>query len=120
MQIGTRRIYDPPGERDGTRILVDRIWPRGISKAQAQLQGWHREVAPSTMLRQWFGHDPERWDDFRKRYFVELDTRPDVVAPLLTAARHARLTLVYAARDEAHNNAVALREYLLRAAGRKP
>ena len=118
MQIWTRRIYDPPRDQDGTRILVDRIWPRGISKAQARLQGWQREVAPSTTLRKWFAHDPERWDDFRQRYFKELDARPQAVAPLLAASREGRLTLVYAARDETHNNAVALREYLLRVADR--
>ena len=82
MQIWNRRVYDEPGAQDGTRILVDRVWPRGVSKLQAQLQGWYREVAPSTALRQWFGHDPARWDGFRQRYFAELDANPDGVAAL--------------------------------------
>jgi len=118
MQIWTRRIYDPPGEQDGNRILVDRVWPRGVSKDQAQLQAWHREAAPSTRLRKWFAHDPARWDDFRQRYFIELDAKPDVVAPLIAATRQGRLTLLFGARDTQHNNAVALREYLLLMANR--
>jgi uncharacterized protein YeaO (DUF488 family) len=113
MQIWTRRIYDPPTSRDGARILVDRVWPRGISKRQAQLQDWHRDVAPSTELRRWFGHDPGRWEGFRKRYFAELDANPDAVAVLKEAMLKGRVTLVFAARDQGHNNAVALRDYLL-------
>lgn len=87
MQIWTRRVYDPPTSRDGARILVDRIWPRGISKRQARLQDWHRDVAPSTELRRWFAHDPDRWNGFRGRYFPELDAQagPQLsVAPALT------------------------------------
>jgi uncharacterized protein YeaO (DUF488 family) len=113
MQIWTRRIYDPPTSRDGARILVDRIWPRGISKRQAHLQDWHPDVAPSTELRHWFGHDPDRWEGFRKRYFAELDANPDAVAVLKEAVKKGRVTLVFAARDQQHNNAVALRDYLL-------
>jgi uncharacterized protein YeaO (DUF488 family) len=116
MQIWTRRVYDPPTTRDGARILVDRVWPRGISKQEARLQDWHREVAPSTELRRWFGHEPERWDGFRERYFAELDANPDAVARIREAARRGRVTLVFGARDQRRNNAVALREYLLRAA----
>jgi uncharacterized protein YeaO (DUF488 family) len=119
MQIWTRRVYDEPGAQDGTRILVDRVWPRGVSKQQAQLQGWYREVAPSTALRQWFGHDPARWDGFRQRYFAELDANPDAVGRLQAAARQGRLTLVFGARDATHNNAVALREYLLQKASQR-
>jgi uncharacterized protein YeaO (DUF488 family) len=113
MQIWIRRIYDPPTSRDGARILVDRIWPRCISKRQAHVQRWHRDVAPSTELRRWFAHDTERWEGFRKRYFAELDANPDTVAVLKEAVRKGRVTLVFAARDQEHNNAVALCDYLL-------
>jgi uncharacterized protein YeaO (DUF488 family) len=113
MQIWIRRIYDPPTSRDGARILVDRIWPRGISKQQARLQDWHRDVAPSTELRRWFAHDPDRWNGFRERYFAQLDANPNAVAVLKEAVREGRVTLVFAAGDQQYNNAVALREYLL-------
>jgi uncharacterized protein YeaO (DUF488 family) len=112
VQIWTRRIYEPPSGRDGRRVLVDRIWPRGVSKEDARLDDWLRDVAPSDELRHWFGHDPARWDGFRERYFAELDAHPDAVRPLQEAARDGRLTLLYGARDTDHNNAVALRDYL--------
>lgn len=119
MQIWTRRAYEAPGAQDGTRILVDRVWPRGVSKQQAQLQDWYRDVAPSTALRQWFGHDAARWDGFKQRYFAELDANPDVVRRLQAVARCGRLTLVFGTRDAKHNNAVALREYLLHKASER-
>jgi len=115
MEIQTRRIYDPPAAKDGTRILVDGLWPRGISKQQARLDGWLRTLAPSKKLRQWFAHDPGRWEGFKERYFAELDAKHEALSALAETSRGDRLTLLFAARDPVHNNAVALREYLLRA-----
>jgi len=113
MSIGLSRAYDTPGPDDGWRVLVDRIWPRGVLKAALRLDGWDKDAAPSTALRRWYGHDPARWEEFRKRYFAELDGRPDVVAALRARTRAGRMTLVYAAKDRAHSHALALRDYLL-------
>ena len=121
MDIQIRRAYDPPGRGDGYRVLVDRVWPRGVTKDELALDEWRKEIAPSTRLRQWFGHDPERWKGFQERYFVELEKRPDAIQDLVKRARHGRVTLVYGARDTDHNQAVALSAYLrARAAGRRP
>lgn len=117
-RIGLRRAYAAPARGDGARVLVDRVWPRGVRKDELQLAAWLKEAAPSTELRKWFGHDPARWTAFRERYFAELDTRPEPVARLLDFCRKGRVTLVFGARDEAHNNAVALRDYLVRALNR--
>ena len=111
-RIRLRRAYDPPVPEDGHRVLVDRIWPRGITKEAARIDAWLREVAPSGELRRWFGHDPARWPEFRRRYRGELEANPEALAPLLAAARQDTLTLVYGARDERHNQAVVLREVL--------
>lgn len=101
-------------------MLVDGLWPRGVSKDDAALDAWQRELAPTARLRRWFGHDPERWEGFRARYFDELDERKGAVRELVARVREGRVTLVYGARDEAHNNAVALRDYLrAKAAGRR-
>jgi len=113
-----KRAYEPPASTDGCRVLVDRIWPRGVSKDALRLDAWVREVAPSSRLRSWFGHDPARWDEFRRRYGAELDARPEAVARLVEACGRARATLVFGARDPDHNNAVALLEYLARGRGR--
>jgi uncharacterized protein YeaO (DUF488 family) len=115
MEIRTRRIYDPPTAQDGTRILVDGLWPRGISKRQARLDGWWRTLAPSQELREWFAHDPGRWEGFKERYFAELDAKHEALSALAETSSGGRLTLLFAARDPIHNNAVALHEYLLRA-----
>lgn len=112
MDIRCKRAYDEPAANDGYRVLVDRIWPRGVSKDELALDAWTKELAPSTELRKWFGHDPERWDAFRARYFAELDERREAVADLLEQVGNGRLTLVYGAKDTKHNQAVALRAYL--------
>ena len=113
--IHLKRAYEPASGDDGMRLLVDRVWPRGVSRQKIAVQGWLKEIAPSTALRTWFGHDPARWDEFRRRYAHELDANPDAVDELRRWLRQGRVTLVYGARDTEHNQAVALREYVLRA-----
>ena len=110
--ITIKRIYEPVEQDDGARVLVDRIWPRGITKAEAALDLWLKEVAPSTELRKWFGHDPERWQAFQERYDGELDRNEANVARLRGLTAKGAVTLLYSARDAAHNQAVALRNYL--------
>ncbi len=112
MPIRTKRAYEEPAKSDGYRVLVDRIWPRGVRKEELQLDAWLKEVAPSAGLRKWFGHDPRRWEDFRRRYFAELDGHPEPIAELLARDRQGPVTLVYSAKDPEHNNAAALRDYL--------
>jgi uncharacterized protein YeaO (DUF488 family) len=111
--VKLKRAYDPPSRDDGTRILVDRLWPRGISKEKAALDRWMKDIAPSTDLRKWFAHDPKRWTEFRQRYANELHEHRDLLAELRSLARKGTLTLVYSAHDEAHNDAVVLRDVLL-------
>ena len=121
MDIQLRRAYERPGRGDGYRVLVDRVWPRGVAKRDLELDAWRKEIAPSTRLRQWFGHDPQRWKEFQERYFRELEDEQEAVGDLVKRARRGRVTLVYGARDPDHNQAVALRAYLrARAAGRRP
>ena len=115
MEIQTRRIYTPPTAQDGTRILVDGLWPRGVSKQQARLDGWWRTLAPTKELRQWFAYDASRWEGLKERYLAELDAKHEALSALAETSGGGRLTLLFAARDPVHNNAVALREYLLRA-----
>lgn len=110
--IALKRAYEAPAAEDGTRILIDRLWPRGIRKEDAAIDRWVKELAPSTGLRRWFGHKPERWPEFRRRYRAELDGHRDLVAELRTLAHRQRVTLVYGAKDEAHNDAVVLKEML--------
>ncbi|MEK7685785.1 MAG: DUF488 domain-containing protein [Verrucomicrobiota bacterium] len=112
MVIQTKRVYEPAAAEDGTRFLVDRLWPRGVKKDVLRLDGWLKDVAPSGELRRWFGHDPARWAEFRRRYFAELDRHPERLQPLREAVRHDPVTLLFGASDTRHNNAVALREYL--------
>lgn len=107
-----KRAYEPETQADGTRILVERLWPRGLSKKTLHVDAWLKDVGPSTELRQWFRHDPEKWARFRTRYFRELDSRPEAWRPIVTAARRGVVTLVYSSRDTEHNNAVALKDYL--------
>lgn len=111
--VRLKRVYEPPAEEDGVRVLVDRLWPRGLRKAEAGIAHWMKDIAPSTELRQWFGHDPERWPEFRRRYMAELHGHPSELEELRELARHNAVTLVFGARDEAHNDAVVLREVLL-------
>ncbi|GFO69732.1 hypothetical protein GMLC_33110 [Geomonas limicola] len=111
--IDIKRIYDPAAESDGRRILVDRLWPRGISRDKAQIDDWLKEIAPSDELRHFFGHDPQRWPEFRERYRRELAAFSGELAKLRELADRQRITLVYAARDTEHNNAVVLKELLL-------
>ena len=113
-----KRAYESPTRGDGTRFLVERLWPRGVSKDQLKLDGWLPEVGPMTALRKWFGHDPAKWERFRARYFRELDSRPGAWQPIASSMRRGDVTLVYSSRDEAHNNAVALRDYLRSKRGR--
>lgn len=115
--IKLKRAYLPPAPEDGVRVLIDRLWPRGVSKSEAAIDHWAKELAPSTELRQWFGHDPERWPEFRRRYAAELQQHLPQLQALRERAREQVVTLVYAARDEAHNDAVVVRERLL---GRTP
>lgn len=115
--IRCRRAYDEPRDDDGVRVLVDRYWPRGVSKEALELDAWKKELAPSDELREWFDHDPDRWEAFRERYHLELEEHKEAVGELLEAHRATgTLTLVYGARDTEHNNAVALRDYLRRRA----
>lgn len=110
--IKLKRVYEPVSPDDGMRILVERLWPRGIAKDELEFDTWFREVAPSEALRRWFGHDPRKWNGFRQRYFAELDENPEAWERILKSARRGRVTLIYSSRDREHNNAVALRDYL--------
>lgn len=112
MTIKLKRAYEPAKRTDGTRVLVDRLWPRGISKKAARIDHWLKEIAPSAELRKWFNHDPVKWLKFRQKYFRELDANREVVGQLQELARSGDVTLVYGAKDEEHNDAVALRDYL--------
>ena len=112
MTIAIKRIYEPAIQADGFRVLVDRLWPRGVAKATAQIDLWLPEIGPSATLRQWFNHDPVRWKLFCERYHAELGEKSDLLAPLQRQARRGRVTLLYSARDEQFNQAVALQTYL--------
>ena len=112
MKIQIKRVYDGPSAADGTRILVDRLWPRGVSKAKAKVDLWLKDIAPSTPLRQWFGHDPGKWEEFKKRYKAELDHNNEAVAQLKDYMAKGTVTLVYGAKDQEHNDAVVLQEYV--------
>lgn len=114
MAIKLKRAYDPPAAADGYRVLVDRLWPRGIKKTDAKVDDWLREIAPSNELRKWFGHDVERWPEFKKRYAAELKPNAAVLRNLARKARKETVTLLFGAKDEEHNNAVVIRDYLKR------
>jgi len=110
--IRTKRVYDESSGDDGIRILVDRLWPRGISKEKALLDRWEKDLAPSTELRRWFGHDPAKWEEFLRRYRAELEGKEEELDRLRQEAADATVTLLYAAKDEEQNNAVALKRYI--------
>jgi uncharacterized protein YeaO (DUF488 family) len=112
-RVKLKRVYEPATPDDGTRILVDRLWPRGLSKADARIDLWLKEIAPSTELRRWFGHDPDRWTEFRRRYQEELQQHAVELKKICALTRQGTVTLVYGARDERHNDAVVLRDALM-------
>jgi len=118
MNLQIKRAYEPAAAEDGERYLVDRLWPRGVRKEALALTGWLKDVAPSDALRRWFGHRPERWAEFRRRYRAELRTKPEALRPLAEALRRGPVTLVYGARDRERNHAVVLREFFLEAQAR--
>lgn len=111
--VKLKRAYEPVSDDDGKRILVDRLWPRGVSKANAALGQWMKEIAPTTDLRKWFGHDPQRWEEFCHRYREELHRNAELLSHLRSLAREGTVTLVYSAHDEVHNDAVVLRDVIL-------
>lgn len=111
MKVMLKRAYELPSATDGQRILVDRLWPRGVAKAKAKIDLWLKDVAPSTELRQWFGHEPDKWHEFKKRYCVELKSNP-ALSELQELSRHGDITLIYAARDQSNNEAVVLKQIL--------
>jgi len=113
MRLRTKRVYEKPAAADGRRILVDRLWPRGLSKETAKVDAWFRDIAPSTALRRWYGHDPEKWPEFKRRYFAELDANADAVRELRKLLR-GTVTFLFSSRETRLNNAEALREYLSR------
>jgi uncharacterized protein YeaO (DUF488 family) len=110
--IQIKRVYDPLSLQDGVRYLVDRVWPRGKRRDELHMEAWLKDVSPSLELCRWFGHDPQRWDEFRRRYYTELDRAPTGLQAIREADRQGMVTLLYSARDTEHNNAVALRSYL--------
>ena len=112
--IRTKRVYDAPAPEEGARFLVERLWPRGMKKADVPMDAWLKEVAPSDALRRWFAHDPAKWETFQRRYCTELDSKPEVWRPLLEAAQRGTVSLLSSARDREHNNAVALQRSLER------
>ena len=114
MPFKIKRAYEKSARSDGIRVLVDRVWPRGVSKAEAAVEHWRKEIAPSTALRKWFGHDPARWAEFTRRYFAELDAQGEALDELRKLAHGKSVTLVFGAKDKQHNQAAALKEYLER------
>ncbi len=110
--VNVKRVYEPPSEDDGLRVLVDRVWPRGFSKSRAKVDQWMKDLGPTDALRKWFGHDPARWLQFKKRYFKELAGKQEQIGRLLDQAKGRKLTLVYSAKDTEHNQAVALKEFM--------
>ena len=112
MKINIKRVYEPPAKQDGKRILVDRLWPRGLTKEKAAIDLWLKDIAPSTELRKWFAHEPAKWQEFQKRYRSELKENKEAVSMLKEEAKNKIVTLLYAAKDELHNDAVVLKEFL--------
>ena len=111
--VKLKRAYEPPSRSDGKRVLIDRLWPRGVKRSEAKIDEWMKEIAPSTGLRKWFGHEPARWPEFQDRYVAEVRQHPELLDDLRKLAREGPLTLVFSARDEDHNDAVVLRDLIL-------
>jgi uncharacterized protein YeaO (DUF488 family) len=111
--IKIKRIYAPPAEDDGFRILVDRLWPRGLTKEKAKVDLWLKEIAPSDQLRKWYAHDPKKWGEFRKKYFMELDLKKELANQIIQKTKKQDVTLLYSSKEENINNAVALKEYII-------
>lgn len=114
MTVQIKRVYEAPSPEDGIRILVDRLWPRGLKKEDAHLDEWLKNIAPTNELRKWYGHDPDKWPEFQRRYFAELDSNEDDVVELRKQTRKGKVTLLYSSKEEKINNAVALKNYLER------
>ena len=112
MSIHIKRVYEPPGKEDGIRILVDRLWPRGLKKEKARVDGWWKDLAPSDSLRKWFDHDPNKWPEFKRRYFKELDNNEKEMKERIGEIKNQPLTFLYGTREEIYNNAAALKEYV--------
>jgi uncharacterized protein YeaO (DUF488 family) len=112
VDIKIKRAYDPPEEDDGFRVLIDRLWPRGVSKEAAKIDLWSKDLSPSTALRRWFGHDPKKWEEFKRRYYRELDAHPEAVEDLRRRTKKQTVTLIFGAKDPGHSNARALMDYL--------
>lgn len=112
MKIQLKRVYDPASKEDGVRILVERLWPRGIKKDELKMDAWLKDVAPSTELRKWFSHDPEKWEEFQKKYFMELDKNQGALAALVSKLHKGTVTLLYSSKDVEHNNALSLKHYI--------
>jgi len=110
--VKVKRVYDEPANSDGLRVLVDRLWPRGVKKSEARIDEWLKEIAPSTALRKWSKHDPGRWEQFKKKYIAELEKHREEVDTLAREARRRSVTLLFGAKDSVHNNALALKEYI--------
>ncbi len=117
MSITLKRAYEEPSPSDGCRILVERLWPRGVSKLDARIDLWPKEAAPSTELRRWFNHEPDKWEEFKRRYFEELRARQESVEPILARVRAGPVTFVFASRETQFNNAAALKEFVERTQG---
>jgi len=112
MPLNVKRVYEKPSGSDGVRVLVDRVWPRGLTKQKARVDEWMRDIAPSDSLRKWFGHDPEKWPEFEKRYFKELARNKDMVQRLVERSKKEKVTILFGAKDEEHNQAVAIKDYV--------
>jgi uncharacterized protein YeaO (DUF488 family) len=112
VNVQIKRVYEEPSTSDGKRILIDRLWPRGLTKEKAKVDLWLKDIAPSTELRQWFGHAPSKWNEFKKRYHDELKKNREIIVKLIEQLKTGKVTLVYGAKDEEHNDAVVLKEYL--------